>query len=462
MYAELQSEGGRFLGTVYPAPSAYEDDTDAYVGGTIASGETVQGPALTSGNFEYTDLSATPATSEYSYYRSYVFTYVTDRGEESAPSAATEPIAVIPTQKVVLTIDVPNAPANAVAVRLYRTETTDSGTAFFYVDEIPIPPDPATYTDYTLSVDLPGDTLQTVNWYPPPADLKGLILSTKGFYAGYVGSQLFLSEPHIAYAWPTDYAIDFTGDIQHIARYGDTLAVFTDREIALIVGNAPLEVRKIKVEGFELLTSMFSTAEMDGLLYFASPTGIAAISGSNVAVITDDVISERYWRDNMNTPDIEVKAFDNALYLLAEPLGQAYRIGLQEDGGGFIKLSDANIKSVVTSATYQGVIMLPSTETDPYVFNEGSDVNRTVTWRGRVEVADIPMSPISVRVLAEEYPVTFRVFEGDAGVESLEIQLTRDNVRKIPILRRWREWSFEVEATGNVISLEVGTSGRAR
>ncbi|MHC4121198.1 MAG: hypothetical protein ACYSWO_27250, partial [Planctomycetota bacterium] len=320
------------------------------------------------------------------------------------------------------------------------------------------------YTDFVISVDLPGDTLQTQNWFPPPAGLKGLVLSTKNFYAGYVGSKLYLSEQYIAYAWPTDYAIDFTGTILHVTRYGDTLCVFTDREIALIVGNTPLEVRKIKVEGFELLTSMFSTTEMDGLLYFSTPIGIAAVSGTNVAVVSDDIIAERWWRDNINVAETRMVSFDNTLYVLQQPDGQVYRMGLQSDRGGFVRLSDANVRDLYTSSSYLGVAFLLSTpEGDAYIFDTGSAGDRLVKWRGRTEVADIPMAVISVRVLATNFPIQFRVYNEDG--QQLDITVASDKIRKLPVMKRGREWSFEVEAlagASNIVSLEVGTSGRVR
>lgn len=475
MYAELTSQKGRFLGTVYPEPSVRVIETDAYIGGTIATGETFQGNDLPAGStpgLEFTDLNAVPAGTEYSHYRSYLFTYVTDRGEESAPSAPTDPIPVLPTYKVELDILVTDRPDNATSIRLYRTETTESGTAFFFVDELPLPgtpnPDVVEYTDFIVSVDLDGDTLQTLNWSPPPADLRGLTLSTKNFYAGYVGSQLYLSELYVPYAWPTDYIIDFTGDISHIARYGDTLAVFTDREIALIVGNTPLEVRKIKVEGFELLTSIFSTTEMDGLLYFCTPIGLAAVSGTNVAVVTDDLVSEKWWRDNINVHEARLVSFDNTLYLLHQPDGQVYRMGLQQDGGGFIRLSDQNVRDLYTSSSYLGVIFLLSEpEGDAYIFDVGANGDRFIKWRGRFEVADIPMAVISVRVLATNYPVQFRVYN-ELGLQ-LELPINSDKIRKLPVMKRGREWSFEVEVLdedgnlpANIVTLEVGTSGRVR
>jgi hypothetical protein len=458
MYGEMTSATGRFLGTVYPSPSIRAGDTDAYIGGSLATAKMTYDPDPAVSTSTYAcEVRFAKASDEYSTYRSYLFTYVTDRGEESAPSSPTDPISVLPSQKVVLTIDVTNAPSNAVAIRIYRTETTDSGTAFFFVAEEPIPPDPVVYTDLLLSVDLPGDTLQTTDWAPPPSTLRGLVLSTKGFYAGYVGSELYLSEPFLAYAWPTDYKIDFTGDISHIARYGDMLAVFTDREIALIVGNTPLEVRKIKVEGFELLTSIYSTSELDGLLYFATPTGMGVLSGTNAAIVTDEVVAERWWRDNIDASECAVATFDNVIYLLAQPGGQLYRMGLREDGGGFVRLSDSPIRDLHASSFFRGVVMLPTAETGYYIFNVGADVARTAVWRSRVEVADIPMAVISVRVLAEEYPVIFRVYEGEEAIAALEITLQNDRVRKLPVMRRGREWSFEVEGDTNIVSLEVGS-----
>ena len=145
-----------------------------------------------------------------------------------------------------------------------------------------------------------------------------------------------------------------------------------------------------------------------------------------------------------------------------EYTGKAYRIGMKSDGGGFVGLSDFPIRDLYTSSFYRGVVFLPTSEEDYYVFNRGADAPRTVRWRSRVEVADVPMAVISVRVLADVYPVIFRIYEGDATTPVLELDLTSDKVRKLPVLRRGREWSFEVEALGTVATLEVGTSGRVR
>jgi hypothetical protein len=125
MYAEMTSATGRFLGTVYPSPSVRATETDAYIGGSLATAQMGPDPAL-SDSIYYCDVRFAKASDEYSTYRSYLFTYVTDRGEESAPSAPTDPVSVLPSQKVVLTIDVANAPPSAAAIRIYRTETTDS------------------------------------------------------------------------------------------------------------------------------------------------------------------------------------------------------------------------------------------------------------------------------------------------------------------------------------------------
>jgi hypothetical protein len=471
LYSELTSqEAGRFIGTVYPGPSSRKGDTDAYVGGTIADAQMGIGEILSNPLYEYHDLYYSPAAAEYSHYRSYTFTYVTDRGEEGPPATPTDPEPVLPTEAVDLQIHVINAPSNASIVRIYRTETTESGTAFFFVQDVEfneLAEEIVYYTDLLLSVDLPGDTLQSTNWEAPPDDLKGLVLSTKNFYAGYVGSKLYLSEPFLAYAWPGDYAIDFTGDIRHISRYGDMLAVFTDREIALIVGNTPLEVRKVKCEGYEQLTSIYSTAEVDGVLYFATPTGIAAISGTNVAMATDEIVAERWWRDNIDVAEVRVAAFDNTIYLLSNLSGaqQLYRMGLRGDGGGFIRLGDLDVRDICTSSFFQGVAVLKTTEEDEYIFNTGAQGERTVIWRGRTEMADVPMAVISVRVLADDYttPIKFRVYDED-GVNALPepFELSSDKVRKLPVMRRGREWSFEVEAPTNIVSIEVGTSGRVR
>lgn len=475
IYGEMYSQGGNFIGNVYPSPSVFQPDTDAYIGGTLAEAEMgigIDDGVVNEPLWEYIAIYYGSVSSEYSHYRSYVYTYVSDRGEEGPPCLASDVLPVFATQNAFLVLDVTNAPDDIALARLYRTETTQAGTDFYFVDDIPFVAGSATtinYSDNLLSIDLAGDTLVSTNWQPPPAGLKGLVLSPKSFYAGYVGNTVYLSEPNLGYAWPPDYAIDFVGEVRHLAIYGDTIAVFTDLEVALIVGNTPLTVRKIKLEGFELITSIFSTTELDGVLYFSTPTGIGAVSGSQVSMVSANIFSERYWRDTVDLANVRMVGFDNSLYILSDVAGTFYRLDLDPNGSQLVELTNGegagdygDIRDICFSQVYNGIVVLPDSETNQYVFNQGSDVDRTVVWRSRVAVFETPVALISVRVLADEYPVTFRVYVGDDPTAKATVTLNSDHVRKMPVLRREREWSYEVEADTRIVSVEVGTSGRVR
>lgn len=454
MFAEYYSEGGKYIGRIYPDLSGFVLDSDVFIGGAEAKAD-----QTVDASQNVVTIRFDQAADDYAKYRAYAVSYVTDRGEEGPPGTPTDVITLLPSQKVTLTLDGSDAPAEVTHARIYRTETSEAGTAFYFVAEVSI--GAADYKDITHSIDLDGDTLATSTYDPPPADLNGLVLSTKGFYAGYSGSRLYLSEPHLAYAWPEGYIIDFTGDILHIALYGDMIAVFTTDEISLVVGHTPMQARKVRVEGFELCTSPLSTVELGDALYFSAPTGIAALGGTSVSLISDQVFSPAYWRDVMKPETIQMVGFENALYMLPDEGTSVYRMALGSGGGGLVELTTPdNTRDLSISRHYPGVIFHDSVN-GPYRFEDGS-TPRVMKWRSRIEMADIPMAPISVRVFANAYPVTFRLYKGDVVDPSVVVVLSSDKIRKLPIARREREWSFEVESETEILSLEIGTSGRVR
>jgi hypothetical protein len=310
-------------------------------------------------------------------------------------------------------------------------------------------------------VDLPGDTLVSKDWVAPPEDLKGLVLSTKNFFAGYSGNQLFLSEVALPYAWPRKYAIDFLGDIIAIHRYGDHLAVFSTDEIALIVGHSPDTVRKIKVEGFERLQAPRACTEAAGGLFFATDSGIAALSGTTIQLMSSAIFSQTQWRDLVTSSTV-FESDGDFLYVLFDRAGRLMRFSLGQSPN-IMWLSDS-LLDIVYSEHYSGLASLPdpADEGTVFIYDSGSLDTRSPVWRSKVELSNAPMSPISVRILSSQYPVEFNLYSGLESLPALTLNIMDDTVRKLPVVRRSKRWSFEVRPPegASLDLLEIGTNGR--
>ena len=153
--------------------------------------------------------------------RAYVYTYVSTFGtvkEESAPSPA-QTVDVSTAAGTTVTVSgfsaAPTTGYNITHRRIYRTITGATNVVYSFVAEIPIAT--TSYVD-SLSVTQLGAELQTLFWTTPPTDLKGLVAMPNGILAGFVGNQVYFSEPYYPHAWPDSYAltVDYPLSLIHI------------------------------------------------------------------------------------------------------------------------------------------------------------------------------------------------------------------------------------------------------
>lgn len=100
---------------------------------------------------------------------SYVYTYVSDWGEESAPSPATPVTDLYNDKKFQLSGIVASSQTHVTRVRIYRLSTTSTGFGQYqFLTEQP--DSTSTFNDYDGSgeqLDLQADVLQTEGWTPP-------------------------------------------------------------------------------------------------------------------------------------------------------------------------------------------------------------------------------------------------------------------------------------------------------
>src|SRR5262245_41828044 len=132
----------------------------------------------------------------------YVYTYVTEYGEESAPSPPTTVTNKIDaTYHITATAPTPamQTGRNITKWRLYRTVVSAQCNAtFYFVAEVDLP---TVVYDDDCSVMPDGivvnnDQLQTTTWSEPPADLQGLVTMPNGMIAGWRKNEVWFCEPY--------------------------------------------------------------------------------------------------------------------------------------------------------------------------------------------------------------------------------------------------------------------------
>lgn len=268
--------------------------------GTFWKITNVTAPVLGTDPITSEEAAALPVTVT----RAYVVTWVTVYGEESAPSP---PVVATGAQDGVWNLtNLPNpapldqfATLNAVRaithIRIYRTITSSSGVAtFFMVDEIPCTQD--TYDDSKTDDEVSQNAmLQSYSWTPPPVDLQGLTVMWNGMVAGFRKNELWICEPYRPHAWPVPYVLTMEYPIVGLGVANQLLVVCTSGNPVTVNGAVPSNLNAMKIPKFEPCTSRGSILSSPGGVVYASPNGIVMCGQGDAVVATKELLTRDKW-----------------------------------------------------------------------------------------------------------------------------------------------------------------------
>jgi hypothetical protein len=228
----------------------------------------------------------------------WVWTWVSDLGEESAPSLASDVMDCKPGQSFVVSgMAMPEITGRnpAAKKRLYRGNAGTSATAEQFVAEF----DAAltSFTDTVLSKNL-GETLVTEGWLPPPDGLQGLVAVRGGALAGFVGNKVYFCEPYAPYAWPRKYMQSLEHEVVALAAIGSALVVLTDASAYLIPCDDITATAPIRLDGYTPCASARGVVTMRAGVLFPGVDGLYLVpTGATTARnLTAGLISEEDWQ----------------------------------------------------------------------------------------------------------------------------------------------------------------------
>jgi hypothetical protein len=223
--------------------------------------------------------------------RAYIVTYVTDRGEESAPSPASELVEVDQNDSVDITVPAAPSGRNISHFRLYRSNSTNTSAAFQYVpcaaDDEGWPIGTLTVTDDKKAAEL-QEPCPSILWDEPPADLQGLVGGANGGMAGFRENEFCPCVPYIPYAFPVSMRITTEWPIVGLGSSGQTYFVGTRARPYLITGADTQSLSSTKLEDEQACVSRRSIVGMAGGFLYASPDGICLATAGGVRVISDE------------------------------------------------------------------------------------------------------------------------------------------------------------------------------
>lgn len=275
---------------------------------------------------------------------SYVYTFVNDLGEESAPSLPSS--TILRPDGVSVTVTTPTAiPSGASSdyfiqtKRLYRAATGSSGTAFRFVAEIPLAQ--ADYVDVLTDTEL-GEVLQSDTWALPPSDLEGILALPNGVMVGFRRNQLCFSAQNHPHAWPVEYRLNTDTDVVGIGNIDTTVVIGTQSFVYVASGNDPASYSMSKFEVPHAASSKLSFAYITGLgVLFSGPDGLMVCGGLGaLRNLTQGIFTRRQWQ--ALAPESIFSVAHNDIYFMFWESGSSrgcYAVDLRSDGFGVVEMA---------------------------------------------------------------------------------------------------------------------------
>lgn len=226
--------------------------------------------------------------------RTYLFTWVTDFGEESEPSPASALVDAAQGQTITLS-GFPSAPParNITKQRIYRSQTGQSGTFFYFIGERA-----ASTADFVdnISLDAFLEPLPSQNWNAPPNDLSGLVSLPNGMMAAFKGRDVYFCEPYRPHAWPEAYILTTDVPIVGLGAVGASLVILTEGQPYIAQGTNPATMQMVKIENNFACLSARTIVDMGYAIAFATHDGLCLVSADgSFRIATEALFSRDDW-----------------------------------------------------------------------------------------------------------------------------------------------------------------------
>lgn len=451
--------------------------------------------------------------------RSYVYTYLTEYGEESAPSPAT---VLTGWSNGTWTLGLFTPPPDQMGVtrnitetRIYRTITSLSGSTTYYfvaVQDVTL----ETYVDNASDDDIVANfLLQSQLWVPPPESLLGIVSLPNGVFAGWKDNEIWFSEPYRPHAWPPSYVLTTEYPIVGLGVAGSAVVACTSGAPYIAIGSSPGTMAATKVANSEPCHSRGSIVGNNDGVYYCSPNGLILVKQDGTVQNTSELwITREKWRDL--TPQENLRAVflassyfamgcvrngDNSVAQQGFTIelnaadAQSFTVWPQPGGHriGFSKLNGPNGFDVdnVRIDQWSGTgLVMQEGAVYYFDFSDEASVMQTYVWKSKLFQQKSKKNFEAMRIwfsIPEGTPALnatrleadtddavwdslpadrygfIRVYAGPLAENLVTVREIRVPQEILRILAgfKYETWQFEIEARVPISNIQVGTSVKA-
>lgn len=334
-------------------------------------------------------IAASGGSSSLTVTRVFTYTFVSIYGEESAPAATVVGTGLVDDTWTLSNIkDHTDTPISgrgnftSGTKRIYRTITSTSGqTDYFFVKEIDIATTSTDVSDTDETVAF-NSVIESVGWDTPPTALEGLVTHPNGFMVGFVGRDLYFSEPYRPHAWPTKYILSCDSEIMGLGIVGNTIGIATKSHPYSCTGIRPDAMSLTKSSTVEPCLSKKSVVTLPNGVYYSSTNGLAWLSANGAQVITKTLMTKEEWQRDYS-PDTLNACRYGVRYFAFETSTEGFLFDPQEERLSLVDISQpVPISDIYTDETSGDVYILSNNnvyEWDPEAITQPM----TYTWMSK-------------------------------------------------------------------------------
>lgn len=350
-----------------------------------------------------------PASGTVDESRAYVYTFVNTWGEESAPS----PVSNVDTGDITGTWVLSNfstafsgTPTNprplntAAGIRIYRTVTGSRSVDYRFVAEVAT----AAVNPYndTVSVDVVSlnESLPTLNDAMPPSGLQGIVNMPNGIMVGFVGRDIYFSEPYQPHSWPFEYVRSVESPIVGIGVYQQGAVVCTTSNPYICTGISPETMILSKLDDVEPCQNFRSILNgLDGVM-FASQNGMVLVNQGGAMNVTQPLVTRNEWRSDYK-PGSSQCATDGSRILTFYNNNQGWIFTPREPLGHLVDLSGFTDVEAVQSDPFTGEAYYVARD-QVFLWNPETTVPLQYTWTSKVFETPYPVNMGAYRLQYED------------------------------------------------------------
>lgn len=290
--------------------------------------------------------------------------------------------------------------------RIYRGTVGSTTAGWQFVSEIPLAQ--ASFTDSTLTQNLSTTIAVEENFYPPPDALKGIRVMPSGSVIGFDKNTLYPSEPYLMHAYNPDYQRIIDYPIVSIEIVGQTALITTEGVPYLYTGSHPSAATPDKLGGHLSNMSKRGTMEINGVVYWPTPEGIASFNlTSGAGLITEGLLDMDSW-------ERYAPASINAYMVQGWYIG-FFNTGSAQAGFMFNPVTKEFVElDLHATAGFNDLSLgrlFLQVGNDIVQWDSDASNNLTLYYKTRPENVPFPCCMGYGQVLARGYPVTFGLYD---------------------------------------------------